>query len=403
MKLPDALADAQSEIRAARDRRAAAVKDADRHKAALAKSLEGDARLDRNSATYKAAVSAGERVTAAAAEIEQLQERERDLLVAISPGRSQSGARGELEHDIKQPGGWLAAVAAQPVAMAAAGPGTLTTSDIGSVSDLGQPFIDRLSLASGLLASGPTILDITTSSVKLPRMTGQLAPAPITAELDPLPADDPPMATVEVTPPKYGRTLTVSLEAWRDARPAQLAAVESELVRSVATGFDAAAFGGAVGSAQPGLANIAGVAVVDAAGALTSLDPFLLAMGALRAAGAVPTAIYIAPQVWTRLSLLKKEAGSNEPLVSGDHSATDAAALAIAGVTAYPSRGLGGATAFVAQASELIVVRRSDIEIAVDPFYGFNEASIGIRVITRLYLLAGQPAAVAKITNLPTA
>lgn len=402
MKLPNALADAQSEIRAARDRRATAVKDADHHKAALAKSLEGDARLDRNSATYKAAVSAGERVTAAAAEIEQLQERERDLLVAISPGRS-SGVRGELEHDIKQPGGWLAAVAAQPVAMAAGGPGTLTTSDIGSVSDLGQAFIARLSLASGLLASGPTILDITTSSVKLPRMTGQLAPAPITAELDPLPADDPPMDTVEISPPKYGRTLTVSLEAWRDARPAQLAAVESELVRSVATGFDAAAFGGAAASAQPGLENTGGVAVVDAAGALTSLDPFLLAMGALRAAGAVPTAIYIAPQVWTRLSLLKKEAGSNEPLVSGDHSATDAAALAIAGVTAYPCRGLGGATAFVAQASELIVVRRSDIEIAVDPFYGFNEASIGIRVITRLYLLAGQPAAVAKITNLPTA
>jgi hypothetical protein len=55
----------------------------------------------------------------------------------------------------------------------------------------------------------------------------------------------------------------------------------------------------------------------------------------------------------------------------------------------------------MAQADALLVVRRSDVEIAIDEAYLFASAGVGIRTIARLSLVVAQSAAVAVIT-LPT-
>jgi hypothetical protein len=71
-------------------------------------------------------------------------------------------------------------------------------------------------------------------------------------------------------------------------------------------------------------------------------------------------------------------------------------------VPVYQSTGIPRHKVIVAQANELLVVRRSDVEVAVDEGYQFAIAGVGIRVISRLSLLIGQPAAIAVI-SLPVA
>jgi hypothetical protein len=70
-------------------------------------------------------------------------------------------------------------------------------------------------------------------------------------------------------------------------------------------------------------------------------------------------------------------------------------------VTAYQSTAVPRHKAVVAQADELVVVRRSDVEVAVDENYKFDTAGVGIRVIARLALVVAQSAAVVVI-SLPT-
>lgn len=316
-------------------------------------------------------------------------ERDRVWLSGRGPGSTAPGA------DLldREPGRWLASVIEQHA---------LTTTEAGSTTDLGIPFFDRFVEASALFASRPTIVEIATTSIKIPRLDGRLTASPVVAELDPIPEDDVPLDQVEVKPPKYARLATISEEAYSDARPAVLAANERELIRSIASGFDRQAFHGAAATPQVGLVNTAGVGSIDAVGALANLDIFANAIGMLRAAGTRATAIYLNPLTWQRLSLLKKQTGSNEPLVAGELPASDGPAERIFGVPVFLTEAIDEDTGFVADARDLVVVRRSDVEIAVDRHYKFNLAGVGVRVIARVALVVAQPAGVVVIENLPT-
>jgi HK97 family phage major capsid protein len=405
--LSDRLRAVEQDINRVRDERAAAIAERDQLRGQI------EARgLSLDSSEFAKAKAAARRAGELGDRIAELQDRRGDILTTMGRGDEASATGGNgpedfdhLDVDVNARGGWLAAVAQTFSGGGGGAMAAITTTTGGgairSTTDLSKPFLDRLALASGLMASQPTVVNITTTSVKLPRLTGPLPPSPPVPELTPMPSGDPPMDTIEVVPPKFGHVLALSLEAFRDARPPALAALEGELIRAVATGFDAASFHGAVDSAQVGIANTTGVAVIDAAGALANLDPFVQAIGALRRSAAEPSAIYLSPYTLERLMLLRKSADSNEPLVSGERAATDAPALSILGVPVFPSRGVQDGFAFVAQANELIVVRRSDVAIDTDPSYRFEEAGVGIRAIARLALLVAQPAAVAMIRNLP--
>jgi HK97 family phage major capsid protein len=130
---------------------------------------------------------------------------------------------------------------------------------------------------------------------------------------------------------------------------------------------------------------------------------FVRAIGALRRVRTRATAVYMNPATFERLSLLKKGADSNEPLISGVLAATDAAAESIQGVPVYQSEVIEADKAFVVNAAELVVVRRTDVEVEVDPHFKFANAGVGVRVIARAAMLPTQAKAVAMIEDLPTA
>lgn len=345
---------------------------------------------------FRAAEQAAGRVNEIAGALEAAQDAERAIVGLLG----EASRPGALAGDLSEPGAWLASVATM-------GPGgimaALTTDDIGSRTDLGAPFIDRVSVVSAILASGPTVASIETTELKVPRLSGRLAPAPVVPELDPIPEVDAPLSEVTVRPPKLAVLATLSEEAWRDARPAVLAAHERELVRSVSAGFDVSAFDGVSGEPDlPGILATTGTAAVDAAGVMTNLDVFARAISALLAVGARATALYLHPLTWGRLSVLKKQAGSNEPLVAAELLA-DGPRESLLGVPVFLSERLAQSRAVIAEASELLVVRRTAVEVRVAENFRFAAAGVGIRVIFRAALVVPQPEAVCVISNLPTA
>jgi len=224
-----------------------------------------------------------------------------------------------------------------------------------------------------------------------------MTPAVPVPELDPIPGEDPPIEMQTVKPPKFAKLVTVSLEAYRDATPAVLAGAERELFGAIGEGFDAAAFTGAANSAHPGILSKTGVLAL-APTTLTNLDVFVDAKAALKAAGATATAIYVHPLAYAMFGRLKTGTDSNEGLVAGQ-LATDAPAEQILGVPVYQSTAMPAHRIIVAHASELMVVRRTQVETEVDEHYLFASAGVGVRTIARLQLVVAQPEAVLVVTT----
>lgn len=349
---------------------------------------------------FRAAEQAAGRLREVEAQVQSAQDAERALLGLLGEG---GGVRPRGQA-LDEPGGWLSAVAMENGLDGGGFMAALTTDDagFGSRTDLGIPFSDRVSAVSALLASGPTVASIETTELKVPRLAGRLGPAPVVPELVPIPEADTPISEVDIRPPKVATLATISEEAWRDARPAVLAAHERELVRSVAAGFDVAAISGVAGDLNlPGILATTGTAAVDAANALTNLDPFAQAVTALRAVGAVANAFYMHPQTWGRLMRLKKTTTSNEPLVSAE-LVTEGPRESLLGVPVFMSEHMPQSKAVAAVAGELLVVRRTAVEVRVAENFKFAEAGVGVRVIFRAALVVPQPEAVAVISNLPT-
>jgi HK97 family phage major capsid protein len=394
--LRERLRAARDELAELRSERAALVRDREAKKAALAALPTTDIRQLSRSPEFRAAEGASRKAADVAERIEAAQEAEAAILAMLGESPGGGRRRPAAIGDLSAPGAWLASIA-QGGGMLAAIDGLTTDDGLGSRTDVGAPFVDRLSTASAILASGPTVVDIDSTEIKVPRLSGRLDPAPVVPELEPIPEVEAPLDEITVKPPKIARLAVLSEEAWRDARPAVLAGHERELVRSVAAGFDVAAFSGVAGDADlPGILGTSGVAVPDVEGSLDNLDAFVDGIAALRAVGATATAIYAHPLLWGHLGRLKRSADSNVPLVSAELVA-DGPRLSLLGVPVFLSEHLDESTAVVAQASELLVVRRTGVEVRVAENYKFAEAGVGVRVIWRAALVVPQPEAVAML------
>jgi len=388
--LKQKLKDVEADVSRLRDERAELVRERDKTRDKFAK-VPG---YDTDSREFKAAEGAVERLREKDAEIGKAKDAQVGVLKMV--GR-EPGARlsKSIERDVKAPGGWLAEAVRRKA---------LGIDDVGSTTDLSTPFLDRLAETSALMRSGVPILDIETSSIKVPRLTGRLDPAPAVPELDPLPEADPPQDIVDIEPPKFGRLVTMSTEAYSDARPPVLAATERELIRAIASGFDKAVFQNGPAAPQPGLAESTGTPVpIPAGGPPQNLDVFATAIGTLRQLSAMPDAFYLSPATWEVLSKLKTDStDSNVPLVAGQLPATDKPAESLLGIPVYLSEQVDEDVAYLAQTSELVLIRRQEAEVEVDPHYQFGSGGVGVRAIARLYLMVAQPEAVIQIEGLTT-
>jgi HK97 family phage major capsid protein len=166
-----------------------------------------------------------------------------------------------------------------------------------------------------------TVVNSVSSDFRIPVVTGEVS-AGWYAENTDITLADVGTAEEVVTPRKIAGLSKISNELANDSTPAASEIVGNSIARSIATGIDAAFFGSAPGTGVPpkgiGAFTDALVTTISAGTAWANVDPFTDAIFAAETAGASLTSFIANPADAQILAKLKKETGSNEPLLSPD-------------------------------------------------------------------------------------
>jgi len=136
------------------------------------------------------------------------------------------------------------------------------------------------------------------------------------AELEEITPTDGSTGEVICTPSKVGGITTVSNEAVEDTDPAIAEAIAAGIANQIATSIDVAFLGDGSGAAKvpDGLLSTT-YQTVDTGASVTNLDPFIAAIFKAKSVGANIDRWIMNPTVAETLSKIKKQTGSNEPLL----------------------------------------------------------------------------------------
>lgn len=274
-------------------------------------------------------------------------------------------------------------------------------------------FYDRLAATSVGLASGFSVITTTRDAVTIPRWTADTT-AGWVAEAGTISSTDANADTITATPRKLAGLQRVSNESMSDASPSLMERIGAGLVRSVALRADLGFFEGS-GTAPEirGLKNTAGIGAVSMGtngAAPANLDPFADAIATVTEADAAASVIVMHPRTWRTLSKIKETSGSALPVLMADGAPGEAPRRSIYGLPVLLSSQLAiaetqgtstnASSAYVYDASEIVVVRRQDVTVEIDRSRLFNSDESEIRAITRMDMIVPHPAAVCRISGL---
>lgn len=239
--------------------------------------------------------------------------------------------------------------------------------------------LDHLSHQSVVLASGALRVDTDSHQVHVPRLTSD-GSAGWFNELDDINVGDPIGDDLVLTPAKVAALTTLSNEVVSDSDPSVLDAVGGAMTRAVALEADRALIAGSGGTIGPSgyLGQVGGT--VTATGGTVSYQSVVTAGGSIAAYGGRADSLYVNPSDYTKLQLVSD--GLNRPLIQPD--ASQGAAATVAGLRVYPTPALGGGTALVAEARQLVVAVRSDASVTFSTDAEFAKDATQVRVVARI-------------------
>jgi HK97 family phage major capsid protein len=267
----------------------------------------------------------------------------------------------------------------------------ITTGNVDTVTE-SSAVIDLLSPFSVAIASGIPVLRIGTTKTRVPRFT-QMPEAEWIPELGTFPKNGPGIEMVDVEPPKVGLITEVSIEVFEDLSPLLLSMLQVQLLRGIAVKFDAGMlFGRGIGAEPIGVANTPAIqAVVDVP--LTSLAAFAQGLAALIAVNAKPGALVMNPvDVGALLALTESEdgAGSNVPLWKASVGSASGLRLPYFDTPIWPTPACPRGEALMYDPATVLAVLRREADIAIDPYYGFDNGVVGLRTYLRGQPVVGQ-------------
>lgn len=206
-------------------------------------------------------------------------------------------------------------------------------------------------------------------------------------EGDELNVDDAEFDDLVVTPKKIAAITAVTSELATDSSPEAQAVIGEALVRSLTAKIDSAFFGNTVAHGPYGLKSRAGVQLVLAGAAPKDTDAFLEAISKAETVGSQLTSWVTDPDTALYLAKLKKQDGSNEPLLTTD--AASPTGRLIAGVPlvvsphvtpkAAPAPSVWG----IPRARSFAVIRK-DVTVDTDKSAFWTSDRIGVRAIARV-------------------
>jgi HK97 family phage major capsid protein len=241
---------------------------------------------------------------------------------------------------------------------------------------------EMLGAASIGLASGFTIVDTDSDELHLPTVTDD--GAAWTPEATAIADAEPTFAEVIARPRKLAAYVEIGNELIDDSSPAALDVVSQSVTRAMGRELDKGFFVGS-GTAPEirGLFNVVGIQTV-AGGAVADLDPVVDAIAALEAEDLAATAIYMNPAIWAKFLGLKEATGSIRPLlVDSAGGVAGGVTRSILGVPVFTSSQLPLDKIGVAQADQVVAVRRQEARIETSRDVKFREDVTALRAVSR--------------------
>lgn len=253
--------------------------------------------------------------------------------------------------------------------------------------------VERQSVA----AQVATVIPTNATRTHIPLVTADPSAAWV-AEGAEITASDPTLDDVIVTPAKIAGLTIITNELAADTSPAAAGIVGDGLSRDIARKIDAAFFGtNGGGAVQPeGLEDLAGVANVDAGSAWANLDPFAEALSNAEGLGLMVDSFVANPADALILATLKESASSQRPLLTPDP--TQPSKRLLQGVPLFVSSAVTAGTVWGIPKVRAILVRRNDVDLAVDRSAYFTSDRTAIRATMRVSFAFPHAAAIQKIS-----
>jgi HK97 family phage major capsid protein len=200
---------------------------------------------------------------------------------------------------------------------------------------------------------------------------------------------------IVVRPHKVAGLSIISRELAEDSAPSAQELVGQGLAQSIATKVDAAFFGNTVANGPSGLLSVAGVQTVDTGGTIANTDPFAEALSLAETVGAAVTSFVAHPTTVLQLSKVKKQTGSNEPLLGYD--ASQPTQRQVLGVPLIPSPAVAVGDVWAIPQAKVVVVLRDDVRLEVDRSRYFESDRIGIKATMRVGVAFPHAAAIVRL------
>lgn len=228
------------------------------------------------------------------------------------------------------------------------------------------------------------------------------------SENDDMSGDDPVFAEVTATPRKIGSVIKISSELSEDSSPEAGEQVGLSIARGIARKLDLTFFGdlttGAPGDPTPkGLETLseATLTLIDTmASDWVVLDPFADAIADVEHEGGTIDHFVANPNDFKKLLKLKRETGSNEPLLGADP--TRPTRRMIYGVPLLSSPGVTEGTIWGIDSDFTYTIVRSDISLERSTDRYFENDQVAVKARMRGDFVFTHPKTLAKIKLTPS-
>jgi HK97 family phage major capsid protein len=152
-------------------------------------------------------------------------------------------------------------------------------------------------------------------------------------------------------------------------------------------------------TARAALLSVAGVSVVDTSGAIANTDPFAEALSKAETVGAQVTSFVAHPSTVLTLSKVKKQTGSNEPLLGYD--ASQPTQRQVLGIPLIPSPAVAAGDVWAIPSAKVVIALADDVRLEVDRSRYYKSDRVGIKATMRVGIAFSHPAAIVRLYDAP--
>lgn len=246
--------------------------------------------------------------------------------------------------------------------------------------EVGQLVVQPVTAASVAMQIA-TVVQTNSGEFRIPIVTND-AIAAWTPEGSDITPSDAGVDEITVKPDKLAALSIISNELANDSSPAARELVGNSIGRDLARKVDAAFFAHTTANGPDGIESIIYQSTTTTA--LTNTDAFAEAISLAENEGATVTAFVANSATVLKLSKVKRETGSNEPLLQPDPTLPTRRQILGVPLWSVPDTVVPDDVVWAIDGSRVFIVVRQDVDLRVDESRYFESDRLGIRATMRI-------------------